>query len=166
MPQARLPLRAVFALGLAAWTQACYAYRAVPPGAAGQENAEFRVRSAQPFPLRTPGVALDVAVLCQTREVFGLLRRAVADTIVLDLQGRTPPQASLSQSERRCPSRGHVAIVVTPELDIAASTFDGRKTAISLLVVAVAFLAVGAFAASQMEYELPGGLGLPAVPPQ
>lgn len=161
MSQARLPLRAIFALGLAAWTQACYAYRAAPPGAAGHENAVVRVRSAQPFPLRTVGAAPDVVVLCQTREVVGVLRRAVADTIVLDLRGRTPPQSSLSQSDQRCPSGGDVAIAVTPQLEVAVSMIDVKKTALSLVIIAVAVLAFAAYAASQIEYGFPAGLSAP-----
>ena len=170
MRSASREARALAALALMTWTQACYSYRAPPSPGALPAGGTVRATAATPFAVRgatgVPGE--EGVVLCHTTKVEGTLSSVSGDTVLI-----APVVAIVSAPgpdgvNRACPSRPKVSLVRSSDMSLEISRLDGDRTASALVVIAVVIIGFVASAAGWIGPGSPSGgigFGRPAGPP-
>lgn len=143
-------VRAVFALSLATWSQACMAYGPPPSGASLGPGSGVRVRSAEPFALSPRASAPDPMTACYVTSVEGKLRRSDGDTLVLERVSFDMARGP-DGSFRSCAAVGVARLVRAPASELTVRQFDVGRTA---LLLACGAAVVMLFAAN---FELNGG---------
>lgn len=150
MRRSTSPSRAVLALSLTIWSQACFTtYRPPPADASLMQGRWVRVRSNEPLPLKQATGAADAPTLCEVTSVEGQVKRAMGDTLVLE----HIKVALATESEgvvRQCTTRDVVLLLVTPETEVTVQGIAGGRSTALYVVVVLALVALAGFAASSM----------------
>jgi hypothetical protein len=151
--------RAVIAMALAIWSEACAVHRSIPPDGSIRPGSDVRVSSMTPLQITRQTDSLPPVPACCTTTVEGRFVRAAGDTIFLDRGSRVAVMSNLT----RVPGQPEIlAVVRTPGTEVTVRQTDGGRTTALIIGIAAVLIGLAALAASQMDYGLPESGGGPS----
>lgn len=125
-------------------TVSCYTYRVTAAPQVGQSGRVLFNQATPVDVVRLP-TGEDTLHLRAVTLLDGKLVRVTADTLLMTTE-RIKPFAYPSPNQR-------ALIPVTPTMSFAERKFSGRRTLLLFGGITAVFLAIGALAASQMEFD-------------
>jgi hypothetical protein len=137
--------------------QACSAYQRPPVGIVVEPGAHMRVQSAVPFVVR-PATFADTAAVagdCRATLVEGAATTASADAVMFRSLSHLV-SANLDDGSCRWATKAAV-IVSTNGADVTLRRYSGKRTAVLLIALTLAFLVYAAYGLSQMDFPISGG---------
>jgi hypothetical protein len=143
--------RAVVALGLAAWSQACTAYRIPPADRPLVNGEEVRVTAQTSFIVGPPS-AEDAWSPCMVTSVDGHVGRIAGDSILLVRVRDIEVVPRRDGSPGSC-DHSAVSFVRSPATDLTVRQSDSGRTMLTLGAIAAAIVGLVALAASNMTYQ-------------
>jgi hypothetical protein len=152
-------VRIVAAIAAGVWTCGCTVTLPMRTEQPVPARAYVLVDANPPATLSAPAGPLTTEV-CQVHRVEGPLERVSGDTLVFGRIDRVSAARAtgVARGATDCPAiEGSASVVRAEGFSIRERRFSWKRTTLLLVGVAAAFLAVGAYAASHMEYE--GGVG-------
>ena len=130
--------RALSALVLMTWTQACFSFQVQSAAEPTPLGTSITVRSPVPFPVMRSLSDGSTELLCHARAVKGVPRRVAGDTLVLEI-GTTIVAANASDGGfRSCPTYTTVLLVRTDATVVGSTRFSVGRTLTAVLVTAAA----------------------------
>lgn len=148
--------RAVIALILTVWSQACVVHRPIPVDGSLQAGSDVRIRSTVPFEVTRQIDTLPATTSCCMTAVEGRFLRAAGDTVVLQ---RGSGDAVMSNMTRIPGQHESLKIVPTPGAEVTVRQIDRARTTALVIGITAAVIGLLAYAASQITYSFPNGTG-------
>ena len=151
--------RAVIAMALAIWSEACAVQRVIPPDGSIRPGSDVRIRSATPLGITRQADSLPPVAVCCTTTVEGKFVRVAGDTIVLDRGSRVAVMSNLSRISGQ---PENLAVVRTPATEVTVRQIDRGRTTALLIGIAAVLVGLAALAAGQIDYGFPDSGGGPS----
>ncbi|HUQ98756.1 MAG TPA: hypothetical protein VM166_04820 [Gemmatimonadaceae bacterium] len=164
MPPTSRSRRAVIALVLTTWSQACVAMRPAPADLSIPTGSRVRVHSTTPFEVTRQTDTLPARTSCCVSSVDGRFLYVAGDTIALERAGNFAP---VSDGSRIPGSPEVMKVVRAPGTEVTIRQTDRARTTALILGITAVLLGLAALAASQMELGFPpsdGGFLQPQTP--
>jgi hypothetical protein len=140
---ARVLVSTIATVALVGPTVGCYTYRVTTPQVGQSGRVLFR--QATPVDVVRLPTGTDTLRLRAVTLLDGKLVRVMADTLLMTTE-KIKPFAHPSPNQR-------ALIPMTTAMSFSERKFSGKRTLLLFGGITAAFLAVGALAASQMEFE-------------
>jgi hypothetical protein len=151
--------RAVIAMAMAIWSQACVALRPIPPDGSIRPGSNVRIHSTTPLEITRQTDSLPPVAACCATTVEGRFVRVAGDTIILDRGSHVAVMSNLT----RIPGQPEIlAVVRTPGTEVTVRQTDRGRTTALIIGIAAVLIGLAALAASQMDYGFPESGGGPS----